>query len=224
MTFRTLALLSLSLALTACGGLFTDRNPAPVTYVLRPDFVAMPQTSLQGDPAATRGAAAAVLQLAPVVVAPGYATAALLVTRPDRRLDVFAASRWPDELPQVVGELALGALRGVARLEVYDAAAPVAATYMLRLSVRRFDAEYRREGVAPLVRIIIDGSVVRRRDRHVLGNFVAEATVPAGANRMSAIVEAFERAAGEALTVTAERTKQVIETSADGHGTATGGL
>jgi hypothetical protein len=41
---------------------------------------------------------------------------------------------------------------------------------------------------------------------------------------MSAIVEAFERAAGEALTVTAERTKQVIETSADGHGTATGGL
>lgn len=213
MKLRTLPLLVLALAVAGCGGLFTNPGPAPVTYVLRPAFVAAPPAGAV--------APAAVLQLAPVVVAPGYATADVLVTRPDRRLDVFAASRWPDELPRVVNELALGALRGVAGLEAHDAAAPVAASHVLRLTVRRFDAEYREDGAAPLVRVVIDGVVVGRRDRQVLGSFTADSAVPATGNRMSAIVEAFERAAAEALALTATRTGEVIRTPSSGHGTAT---
>ncbi len=211
---RGTLLLCLAASLAGCGGLFTDRSPAAVTYVLRPTFVATP---------ARTEAATPVLQLATVAAAPGYATADLLVTRPDRRLDVFAASRWPDELPRVVAELALAALRGAAGLEAHDAAAPVAATHMLRLTVRRFDAEYRLEGSPPTVRVVIDAVVLRRSDRRVLGSFTTDSAVPTAENRLSVIVEAFERAAAEALTTTALRTDEIIKSSAARHGTATAG-
>lgn len=208
---RRAPLLCVLACLAGCSSLFTDRGPAAVTYVLRPAFATA---------AARPEAAVPVLQLATVAAAPGYATADLLVTRPDRRLDVFAASRWPDELPRVVAELALAALRDAAGLEAHDAAAPVAATHMLRLTVRRFDAEYRVEGSPPMVRVVIDAVVLRRSDRQVLGSFTTDSAVPAAANRMSVIVEAFERAAADALTTTALRTNEIIKSSAVSHGTA----
>lgn len=212
-TARLLFGLALLLPLSGCGNLLANRNPASVTYVLRPAFVTAERSPTAEGSDTADGLSAAVVQLATVAASPGYATADILVTRPDRRLDVFAASRWPDELPRVVGDLALAALKGPGGLEAFEASAPVAATHTLRLDVRRFDAEYRTEGAAPIVHVALDAVLTRRSDRQVLSSFSSAVQIPAAGNRMSAIVAAFEQAADEALKTTALRTKKAIDSS-----------
>lgn len=183
--------LSLSAALTGCSGLLGSRAEAPVTYVLRPTVAA---------PAAPVAATAPSLQVQRVVVAPGYSRDEILLTEPDRRLGQYAASRWPDALPAVVERLAVDALRQHgAWSAVHDAAAPLSATHLLRLTVRRFDAEYIALGRAPTVRVVIDATVASRGERALLASFTVETSAVAAEDRMSAIVAAFEQAAGEAM-------------------------
>ncbi|MBM4233770.1 MAG: hypothetical protein FJ160_06270 [Gammaproteobacteria bacterium] len=214
----------LTLALTGCGNLLASRSPAAVTYVLRPTFVvegaARPAVQRVPDGASPEGPAV-VLQLAAVGVSPGYGGSDILVTRPDRRLDVFAASRWPDELPRVVGDLALAALKTSNRFQAFDATAPVAPTHTLRLDVRRFDAEYRVEGAVPAVHVVIDAVLTRRRDREVIASFSSVTAVEATENRLSAIVAAFEKAAGEVLLMTAKRTEAALDSTPARHQGAT---
>ena len=176
--------------LSGCGSLLGSRESAPVTYVLRPAVAAVAVPS-----AGTKS-----LQVQRVVVAPGYARDEILRTEPDRRLGQYASSRWPDELPAVVERLAVDAARGSGAWSVvHDAAAPLPATELLRLTVRRFDAEYTVEGRAPTVRVVIDATVSRRSDRALLSAFTVETSAQAADDRMSAIVAAFDEAAGVAM-------------------------
>ena len=190
------------LALGGCSGLLTSRSAAPVTYVLRPAITAeVVSSAAAGSTAASTTSAARSLQVQRVAAAPGYARDEILLTQPDRRLDVYAASRWPDGLPNVVERLVVDALRqDGAWSVVHDAAAPYAADLLLRVTVRRFDAEYAAAGGPPTVRVVLDATLARRGDRAVLASFTAEASSAAAEDRMSAIVAAFERAAGVALS------------------------
>lgn len=176
--------------LAGCSSLFGGRESAPVTYVLRPAVTAV----------AVPGAGTKSLQVQRVVVAPGYARDEILRTEPDRRLGQYASSRWPDVLPAVVERLAVDAARGSGAWSVvHDAAAPLPATELLRLTVRRFDAEYTVAGRAPTVRVVIDATVSRRIDRTLLSAFTVETSAQAADDRMSAIVVAFDEAAGVAM-------------------------
>ena len=182
--------------LSGCGSLLGGRESAPVTYVLRPTVAAV----------AVPGAGTKSLQVQRVVVAPGYARDEILRTEPDRRLGQYASSRWPDALPSVVERLAVDAARGSGAWSVvHDAAAPLPATELLRLTVRCFDAEYTVEGRAPTVRVVIDATVSRRLDRTLLSAFTVETSAQAADDRMSAIVAAFDEAAGEAMDRIARR-------------------
>jgi len=82
---------------------------------------------------------------------------------------------------------------------------PLPATELLRLTVRRFDAEYTEAGRAPTVRVVIDATVSRRLDRTLLSAFTVETSAQAADDRMSAIVAAFDEAAGEAMDRIARR-------------------
>jgi cholesterol transport system auxiliary component len=187
------------LALGGCSSLLPSSGAAPVTYVLRPAIAAQ-------APATAQASSASSLQVQRVAVAPGYARDEVLLTQPDRRLDVYAASRWPDTLPVVMERLVVDALRQRGAWSVvHDAAAPFAADRLLRVTVRRFDAEYASAGEPPTVRVVLDATLARRGDRAVLSSFTVEAVQAASADRMSAIVAAFEQAAGEALDRLAER-------------------
>lgn len=216
---RILGLVLLALALAGCGNLLASRSPAAVTYVLRPAFV-VANDAEPDTPRAAQGSAV-VVQLATVGVSPGYAGADILVTRPDRRLDVFAASRWPDELPRVVSDLALAALKTSGRLQAFDATMPIAATHTLRLDVRRFDAEYAVEGARPTIHVVIDAVLARRRDREVIARFSSAAEVEATENRLAVIVAAFEKAVGEALLATTRQTEIALESIPARHQDAT---
>lgn len=190
------------LALGGCSGLLTSRSASPVTYVLRPVIAAdVASSGASVSTAATAPSSARSVQVQRVAVAPGYARDEVLLTQPDRRLDVYAASRWPDALPVVVERLVVDALRQHGAWSVvHDAAAPFAADLLLRVTVRRFDAEYPAAGAPPTVRVVLDATLARRGDRAVLASFTAEASSAAAEDRMSAIVAAFERAAGAALS------------------------
>ena len=197
---RALLPLMALLALGGCSGLLSSRSAAPVTYVLRPAMAADAASVPPSSTASARPSAPS-LQVQRVAVAPGYARDEILLTQPDRRLDVFAASRWPDALPVVVERLVVDALRQHGRWSVvHDAAAPFAADQLLRVTVRRFDAEYTSVGGPPTVRVVLDATLARRGDRVVLAAFTVEASSAAAEERMSAIVAAFERATGEALS------------------------
>jgi cholesterol transport system auxiliary component len=208
---RTVLPVLAMLALGGCSGLLTGRSATPVTYVLRP---AMAAEAVSAAAASSGPVSAPSLQVQRVAVAPGYARDEILLTQPDRRLDVYAASRWPDVLPVVVERLVVDALRQHGAWSVvHDAAAPFAADQLLRVTVRRFDAEYAAAGGPPTVRVVLDATIARRGDRAVLAAFTAEASSAAAEDRMSAIIAAFERATGSALlqvagTAAAENTKR----------------
>ena len=193
---RTMSLCAAMLLVAGCGSLFASRAEVPVTYVLRPSF-----TTIQPVPSAASpsGGSDRIVQVGRVTAAPGYATESILATLPDRRLEVFAASRWPESLPRVVENLALQALRA-AGVAAHGAAAPVAPTHLLAVTVSRFDADYRDMSAAPVARVALEVTVLRRADRHVLGVFTVQSAVAAEANRMGPIVAALEAAARQALS------------------------
>ncbi len=214
-----------ALALAGCSSGLRSGAAEPVTYVLR----AAPVASASGQGTAAPAAAAASaadpagvarigslsLQVTRVLAQPGYAGDRILLVRPDRSLDFFAASRWPEPLPAVVATLAAETLRGTGALRaVHDDAAPFSSDYSLRIAIRRFDAEYTSGTAAPRVRVAVECTVGRASNRSVLAAFDAEATVDASGNRMGAVVEAFEQAAQTVMSAVAARTLQVVATDA----------
>jgi len=191
--------------LGACTGMLQSRQPSPVTYVLRPAMVTTPAA---GSPVTLES-----VQVLDVVAYPGFDTDAILLTDlANRKLDVFAASRWPERLPRVLETHIQDALRARGVPVVHDAAAPFPARYTLRVTVRRFDAEYRTPGGVPVCRVALDVVVAERDSRRVLAAFAVEQAAEAGANRMGAVIAAFEKATAAALG-----------TLADGVATATPG-
>ncbi len=146
-----------------------------------------------------------------VLAQPGYAGDRILLLGADRSLGFFAASRWVDTLPALVGTLAVESLRDSGALRaVYDDAAPFAADYALRLTIRRFDAEYPAAGGAPRVTVSLECTLGRRADRSTVASFRVEAQAKATDDRMSDVVAAFEQAAQQALAAMVQQTRDAL--------------
>jgi cholesterol transport system auxiliary component len=82
-----------------------------------------------------------------------------------------------------------GAPRLVARGE------PLAAPSTLRIDVRTFEAQY----PGPTVRVQLRATLIRNSDRTLIAEKAFDAEAPAGDNRQTAIVAAFDKAVGQAL-------------------------
>jgi cholesterol transport system auxiliary component len=202
----------LALALAGCSGL-TSRDVVTVSYVLRPPAVATPAAPGAGAAAASADRLAATsLKVVRVVAQPGYSGDRILLLGDDRSLGFFAASRWVEALPAVVGTLAVESLRGTARLRaVHDENAPFSADYTLRLTIRRFDAQYAASGQAPRVTVGLECAIGRRTDRSTVASFAVEGQATASEDRMRDVVAAFEQAAQQALAEAVRRTIDTLE-------------
>ncbi len=188
---------SLITTLGACASGLRSSEAAPVVYVLG---TATAVASGEALPVS--------VQVLQTLARPGYASDRVVLLRGDRSLDVYAGSRWAGELPAVVGAAVVDAARGSGAFgAVYDDTAPFSPDYTLRVTIRRFDAEYAAPGsartpasaAAPTAVVALDVIVGRRRDRAVLGSFEVRASRAAPANRMTDVVAAHEAALGEAL-------------------------
>lgn len=193
----------LPLALSGCGSLLESSIAAPQTYVLRLPVAAATGTALT---------AGSVLVQRPEA-GPGLDSNRIALLRSDRRFDFYAASLWAASTPDLVEALVVDALRNTGAFSaVFDDSAPYAPRYDLRITLRRFEADYtdQRNG-APTVHVVLDCTLGRHRDRALLASFTAQGAAPATEDRLAPVVAAFEAAAAAAM---AEVTRNVTATVA----------
>jgi len=187
-----LALASMGLlSLTACtGSLLETKLPVPTIYVLTPAPAAAnaPSTASTVDLAVSQAEAT-----------PGLNTERIAVLHEARRLDYYVDAQWGAALPQVAQAVVVGSLQNQKWFRsVTTEQARVNTNYWLELEVRDFQSEYATENATPTVRVTLVGSLVRIKDRKLLGVFPSTVTVAATENRLGAVVIAFESAAQQA--------------------------
>jgi cholesterol transport system auxiliary component len=191
MTRSTASVALLALALTSCGGLFESKLAPPQTYVLRLPPVVAP---------AAAPTAGSVLVLRPEA-GPGLNTDRIALVRSDSRFDVYSASRWAAPAPDMVESVIVDTLRGTGTFAaVFDDSSPYAPRYDLRVTLRRFEADYTAGGGAPMVWVVLDCTLGRHRDRQLLASFTAQGSARASDDRLNAVVAAFETATASAMS------------------------
>jgi ABC-type uncharacterized transport system auxiliary subunit len=180
--------LSCAAALSACGSLFQSKTPAPSVYLL----------SARGN--ASGQALAADLAVLKPKVRPGLNGDRIAALYPDRRLDYYAGAKWGGSLDEVVQDLAVQEFHSHASLRsVVGDSSPFASGYWLELEVLDFQAEYAAGGGAPRIRVRLLCRIGKSGDRREFAHFEAGADQAAAADRLGAIVAAYEQAANAAL-------------------------
>lgn len=184
-----LALLFLGVSLGGCTGLFhSDARPDQV-YYLR---AAAPETR----PAPV----AASLRVAPPRANPGLDSPRIVLVQSDRRMSYFVASRWPAPAPNLIETLFVEKLRAAGVWQsVTDSGSSFPSDYVLQVTIRRFEADYTGGSAAPEVHVVFDCMLGKREGREVIASFIAQGTAAADANKMSAVVAAFEAATNAAI-------------------------
>jgi ABC-type uncharacterized transport system auxiliary subunit len=188
----TLAAAAVGLVLSGCvGSLFKSKQPPQSVYLLS-------ATPVSG------GAAIPVdLAILRPQVRAGLDSTMIAALYPDHRLDHFAGARWSAPLDEVVQSLALEALQGRVR-DVQTEDSAFGTGYWLEIEVADFQAEYAAPegtGVAapPTVHVRLVARLGASGDRRVLGGLEADVRERASDNRMTAIVDAYNRAASAAI-------------------------
>jgi cholesterol transport system auxiliary component len=196
---RMLLLALLGVTLAACAGsLFKNKAAPPTMYMLR---------AAPSAPAADPAGSAAPIDLAVLRprVRAGLDTDRIAALYPDRRMEYFADVRWSGPLDEVLQDLAVQQLHANPGLHNVSREASVfGSTYWLEIEVTDFQAEYRDGGSPPTVHVHLQARIGNSGDRHVLARFEPDVQEAAADNRMSAIVDAYNRAADNALAEIAD--------------------
>jgi ABC-type uncharacterized transport system auxiliary subunit len=188
-----MALMALTV-LTACFSGLNSKIPAQQRYVLRLTLAApMLAAPAPAAPDAT-------VQVLRPSGAPGLAGEGVAVLRPGARLDYYSNARWAADAPAALQTLVIDSLRNAGRFATVEAdTGPFAAQYVLSLELEHFEAEYGADG-PPTVQVALVCSLGRRSERSVIVSFTARSAVRAQADRMQAVMAAFEQATTEALS------------------------
>lgn len=201
MTPRVLSILTATLALCGCSGVFESDLAAPQAYVLRLPPAAAP---------AAAGAAGSVLVQRPEA-GPGLESERIALLRSEQRFDFYAASRWAAPAPILIESLMLDAVRASGTFSaVFDDSAPFSPHYNLRCALRRFEADYTRGGRAPTVFVALDCTLGRHRDRGLIASFTAQGSAVAREDRLNSVVAAFETATTSAMTELARAASDAV--------------
>jgi len=204
------ALLLPCLLLSACTGLFHSDAQPEQTYYLR---AAGAEAGAPGSGTATPALS---LRVGHITAAPGLESVHIMLVQPDHRMNFYSGSRWPATAPEVIEALAVETLRASgAWSSVEDSASPFPSEYLLQVTLRRFEADYGgAAAAAPVVQVVLDCIIGRREGRDVVGTFVASASAPASANRLTEVVAAFEQATTSALAQLAQQSSQAAHADA----------
>ncbi|MGO9425931.1 MAG: ABC-type transport auxiliary lipoprotein family protein [Steroidobacteraceae bacterium] len=197
-----------TLALAACGGsLFQSKVPPASVYLLSAGAAAPSGAEIPAD-----------LAVLEPRVRIGLGSDLIAVLYADRRLDYFAGARWSGPLDAVVQDLAIQVFRARAKLRsVHAESSAFGSGYWLEIDVEDFQAEYSADtgaggSAAPTIHVRLFGRVGSSADRRILGQFEADDRQRAADNRLTAIVEAYNRAADAALAqIVADTTRTLSE-------------
>jgi ABC-type uncharacterized transport system auxiliary subunit len=126
-------------------------------------------------------------------------------------MSFYVASRWPAPTSNVIETLAVEKLRGSGLWQsVGDSTTSFPADYVLQVLVRRFEADYTGGNTAPDVHVVLDCMVGKREGREVVATFLAEGSATAAANKLGAVVAAFEAATNTALDSLSTQTVHAV--------------
>ena len=194
-----------ALMLAACtGSLFKTKAVPPTMYML---------SASQNFPRPNTSSLVTAPELAVLKprVRAGLDTDRIAALYPDRRVDYFADARWSGPLDEVLQELAVQEFRSNSALRNVSADASIfPSTHWLEIEVTDFQAEYSAAGGAPTVHVRLQARIGNSGDRHILARFEPDIRELATDNRMSAIVDAFSRAANKAFAEIAEGALQAL--------------
>jgi ABC-type uncharacterized transport system auxiliary subunit len=197
-----LALLGVTLA--ACAGSLFKNKAAPPTMYMLGATRKTPAADPRGSQPPGDNVTSDVAVLRPRVRA-GLDTDRIAALYPDRRMDYFADVRWSGPLDEVLQDLAVQEFHVDLKVSNVSADASVfASAYWLEIEVMAFQAEYSAAGGPPTVHVHFQARLGNSGDRHVLARFEPDVREAAADNRMSAIVDAYNRAADHALSDIAE--------------------
>jgi cholesterol transport system auxiliary component len=202
---RTALSILLSLSLAACAGsLFKNKAAPPTMYRLSAAPKSMPaDTADKAHPTDL-----AVLRPR---VRTGLDTDRIAALYPDRRMDYFAEVRWSGPLDQVLQEFAVQEFHLNPDLRNVSADVSVfASAYWLEIEVTDFQAEYAAGDGAPTVHVRLQARIGSAGDRQVLARFEPDVHEASADNRMTAIVDAYNRAADKAFAEIAQGAAQAL--------------
>jgi cholesterol transport system auxiliary component len=124
----------------------------------------------------------------------------IAIMRTADTLDYYADAQWADRLPALVANALVESFQASGRLDQVGLTEDALhTTYILQTQLRHFEARYDAPDGAPTILARIGARLVTQRTRTVVATFVAEQSVPAGANSIDAAVQAFDTALGNAI-------------------------
>jgi cholesterol transport system auxiliary component len=202
---KTGILIAMLLNCAACASLLHSNAPPSQVYLLRATIAAPGESPTKP--------ATASLQVARPFAGPGLDSDHIAIVQPEHRMSYYAGSQWAAALPVLLETLVVERLRGTGVWgAVNDSESGFASDYYLQIGIRRFEAEYTAAAI-PTVRVRLDCAIGRRTSRELLASFSVDGEAAASANRVSAVVAAFEQATNAALGQLAERSALAVKSS-----------
>jgi len=191
------------LATCACTSGLHSNAPASQVYLLR---------ATNAPPVASAATpATASVQVVRPLAGPGLDSEHIVTVAPEHRMSYYAGSQWAAALPVLLETLVVERLRATgAWAAVNDSESTIASEYFLQIGIRRFEAEYTAAAI-PTARVSLDCAIGRRASRELVASFTADGAAQASANRVSAVVAAFEEAMNAALSQLIERSALALK-------------
>ncbi len=127
-------------------------------------------------------------------------TSRIAISRSAGTMDFYADASWPDHLTALVQTALVEGFEHSGRIEQVAAdSAGLHANYLLMTSIRDFEARYDTPDGAPTAVVSLDAKLVTRAVRQIVSHTTVSQEVPAGANTISAAVDALNRAFAAAV-------------------------
>lgn len=186
---RRLILAALAVAPAGCSSLLAGA-PAPNLYTLTP------VPTVDFPPGGGR-VSWQLLVDAPVSAA-ALDTERIALSRSPTTVDYFADAAWTDHAPLLVQSLIVQSFENSGRIAaVGRESMALRADYILNTELRHFEADY--GSGSPVARVELAAKLVRATDRNIIAQERFNATLPAKANQVPDVVEAFNAALHQAL-------------------------
>jgi cholesterol transport system auxiliary component len=185
---RRLLLSALVLAPSGCGSLLPTGGSPPKLYTLTPatDVAAGPAIRSQ------------LLDDVPVSAA-ALDTERIALSRSANTIDYYAEAAWTDRAPLMIQSLLVQSFENSGRITAIGRESlALRADYVLRPELRHFEAEYH-DAPAPSAHVAVGVKLVKMPDRAIVAQRNFDASAPAAANQITAIVESFDKALHEVM-------------------------
>lgn len=126
--------------------------------------------------------------------APELDTARIALRRADGVWDYYAGARWADFLPVMVKDNIVKSIENTRVFASVTGDVGPSSDEILKVEIRAFEADYRRNPAAPVVRVRLALTLLDHRGTKTIASFGAESTAKAGRDSLPALASAFQKA------------------------------